>query len=129
MIHGKAYYVEIKLHKVKNMKREPTFEIARSSDKKYYWSLKASFGQVLLTSGIYTSKDKCIESIEKSKRNIEISNFFKKQTKNGEFYVIQISFDCQVLSRSDFYTTIEGLEIGIIAIKKCLPVAKIIDLS
>jgi len=128
LIHGKAYYVEIKLHKVKNMKREPIFEIARSSDKKYYWSLKASFGQVLLTSGIYTSKDKCIEGIVLSKASIKNSNFLPQQTTNGEYYIVQISTDCQFLSRSEFYSAKGSMEIGLVAIKKCIPIAETFEI-
>ncbi|MGD9493362.1 MAG: DUF1508 domain-containing protein [Bacteroidales bacterium] len=110
------------------MKREPIFEIARSSDKKYYWSLKASFGQVLLTSGIYSSKDKCIEGIVLSKDSIKNSNFLSKQTTNGEHYIVQISIDCQFLSRSEFYSTKESMNIGLTAIKKCIPIADIFEI-
>jgi len=112
----------------KNMKREPTFEIARSRDKKYYWNLKASFGQVLLTSGIYSSKDNCIEGIVLSKESIKNSNFLPQQTTNGEYYIVQISIDCQFLSRSEFYSTKESMEIGLIAIKKCIPIADIFEI-
>lgn len=110
------------------MKREPTFEIARSSDKKYYWHLLASFGQVLLSSGIYSSKDKCIEGIVLCKKSINNSNFLQQQTMNGEFYIVQISFDCQFLSRSEFYATKESMEIGLVAIKKCIPIAGIFEI-
>lgn len=111
------------------MKREPTFEVMKSYDGKYYWCLKDSFGQVLLTGSIHTTKDKYIENIDKSKNSIKKSNFLQKQTRTGEFYIVQISFDCQILSRSELYSTKESMEIGMIAIKKCFPIAEIFDAS
>ena len=44
------------------------FEIEKSSDGKYFFTLKAQFNEIIFTSEMYTTKQNCKDEIESIKK-------------------------------------------------------------
>lgn len=99
--------------------KNPKFQIYKSSNKKFYFRLKAGNGQVILQSQGYGSKAGCkngIKSVGKNGRSIK--NFDIKQAKNGKFYFNLISGNKEVIGSSQMYMNKKNLKAGIDSVKR-----------
>lgn len=52
-----------------------------------------------------------------------------KNAKNGETYFVLKAANGEVIATSETYKSKQGLKNGILAVKKCAPVAETIDLT
>ena len=106
------------------------FEIKKSTDGKFHFNLKASNGQVILSSEMYESKAACQNGIESIKKNSgDEKRFERNESKDGEPYFILKAGNGQEIGRSEMYSGNAAMENGIQSVIKNAPDADIVDAS
>lgn len=98
------------------------FVIKQMSNGQYYFSLKASNGEILVTSEGYTSKSGCMNGIESVKINAVRGNqFIEKTSSNGKYYFNLKSQNGQIIATSQMYNNKNSMLGGIEAVRKYAP--------
>ncbi len=106
------------------------FEIKKDKAGKFRFNLKASNGQVILSSEAYNTKDACDNGIESVKRNSQNDGMFnRKEAKDGSPYFNLKASNGQVIGSSEMYSSNSAMENGIASVKKNAPKASIVDNS
>jgi hypothetical protein len=106
------------------------FEILKRTDGNFMFNLKASNGEIIMTSQGYTTKSACQNGITSSKKNGVNKHFYKHATAtNGNFYFNLTAANNQVIGTSQMYTTKQGSDHGIESVMKNVHKAEVIDLS
>ena len=106
------------------------FEIKKDKAGKFRFNLKASNGQVILSSEAYNSKDACDNGIESVKKNSQNDGMFnRKKAKDGSPYFNLKASNGQVIGSSEMYSSNSAMENGIASVKKNAPKASIVDNS
>lgn len=101
------------------------FELKKSGDQ-YHFTLKASNGQVILSSQMYASKSSAMNGIESVKKNAGTDNLYEKKTaKNGKFHFNVKSTNGQIIGSSQMYSGESGMNNGIESVKKNAPGAEV----
>ncbi len=104
------------------------FELRTSTDGQYQFHLKASNGQVILASELYTEKRGALNGIESVKRNSPIDERYERKTaRNGEPYFVLKASNGQVIGQSETYSSTAAMENGIESVKKNAPDAAVDD--
>jgi uncharacterized protein YegP (UPF0339 family) len=104
------------------------FELKTSSNGQFRFTLKASNGQVILTSELYTERRGALNGVEAVKRNAPIDDRYERKTaKNGEAYFVLKASNGQVVGQSETYSSTAAMEGGIESVKKNAPDAAIED--
>lgn len=94
------------------------FIITKGKDNKYYFNLKASNGQVILTSQGYKDKKGCLNGIESVKKNAQNKARFEvKTSSNGKEYFVLNASNGQVIGKSQMYKSDDGCDNGIQSVK------------
>ncbi len=97
-------------------------------DGKYYFSLKADNGEIILSSEAYSSSSGCDNGIGSVKANApDDSKYTRLKAKNGEDYFTLKAANGEVLGKSETYKSSAGMENGIASVKKNAPAATVID--
>ena len=95
------------------------FEIKKTSSGKFKFDLKASNGQVILSSQSYKAKASCIKGIHSVVRNSEEDKQFDRKTaKDGSPYFNLKASNGQIIGTSEMYSNTTGMENGIASVKK-----------
>ena len=89
----------------------------------YFFELRASNGQKLLTSWEYNSYQGALRGIETYKTNIEKGNFRVYETKKGEFFFKLLTGKNTLLGTGANYPTKEGCTKTIESVKRFAPTA------
>lgn len=106
------------------------FEIKKTKSGQYKFDLKATNGQVILSSESYKSKSSCKNGINSVKRNAEEDKRFDRKTaKNGSPYFNLKATNGQIIGTSEMYSNTAGMENGIASVKKNAPDAMVDDNS
>lgn len=106
------------------------FEIKKRKNSEFQFDLKASNGQVILTSEGYTTKENCKNGIESVKKNSQIDSRYEKlEAKNGKPYFNLKASNGQVIGTSEMYESVTARDNGIASVKKNAPEAEIVDLT
>ena len=106
------------------------FVVKQTASGQFMFSLKASNGEVILTSEMYKSKGGLKNGIKSVKTNAPDKGNFKVMTaKNGEPYFVLRAGNYQVIGRSEMYSSDSALENGIASVMKNAPGAMVEDLS
>lgn len=96
----------------------------------FQFNLKASNGQIILTSEGYVSKTNCINGIESVKRNSQDENKFdRKVSTNKKYYFNLKATNGQIIGTSELYESETGRDNGIRSVKDNAPDASIDDQS
>ena len=94
------------------------FEIRKTKSGQFKFDLKASNGQVILSSETYKSKASCKNGISSVKRNADNDNRYERKTaKNGSPYFNLKAANGQVIGTSEMYSGTSGMENGIASVK------------
>jgi len=95
------------------------YEIKKAKDGKFYFNLKASNGQVILTSQMYKEKSGAKNGIASVQQNSSVNDLFEKKesSSNKSFFVLKAK-NHQVIGKSQFYKTATALDNGIASVKK-----------
>lgn len=106
------------------------FEISTRADGDFMFNLKASNGEVVMTSQGYAAKSACQNGIKSAKTNSIDKNMFKEElAANGKFYFNLTAANHQVIGTSQMYSTKKGRDNGIESVIKNAPKAEINDLT
>ena len=106
------------------------FEISKRKDESFMFNLKASNGEIIMTSQGYTAKSACQNGIESVKSNCSKKKMFTSETaKDGSHYFNLTAANTQVIGTSQMYTSAQGRDNGIVSVGKNAPKAEIVDLS
>ena len=104
------------------------FEIKAGRTGKFRFNLKASNGQVILTSEAYEKRaaaTKGIESVRKNSQNE--SRFERKTAKDGSPYFVLKAANGEPIGKSEIYRTKSSMENGIASVTKNAPGAPVVD--
>lgn len=103
------------------------FEINKDKAGEFRFNLKASNGQIILSSEGYKTKASCENGIESVRKNsTSDARFERKETNTGHKFNLK-STNGQVIGTSEVYNSKAGMENGIASVAKNAPIATIDD--
>ena len=104
------------------------YEVYQAADG-YAYRLKASNGEILATSEIYTSRDGVLKAIETVKKNVEVGELRVFADKHGKFKFKLIAQNHRVLVFSSNYAQESGAQRASESFKKFAVKADIVDVE
>lgn len=105
------------------------FEISMRKDGEFQFNLKASNGEIILTSEGYTTKSACINGVESVKKNsADEKRFEKLVAKNGKPYFTLKATNGQIIGQSQMYASERNRDNGISSVMKNAPAAEIVEI-
>jgi uncharacterized protein YegP (UPF0339 family) len=106
------------------------FEITKSTDDKFLFNLKASNGEIILTSQGYGAKTSAQLGIDSVRANALLDERYERSTStSGQPYFNLKAANAQVIGRSEIYASTAAMEGGIASVKKNGPDATVVDLT
>jgi uncharacterized protein YegP (UPF0339 family) len=104
------------------------FVVTVRKDGEFQFNLKATNGQVILTSQGYASKASCMNGIESVKKNAQNeAQFDKKVAKNGKPYFNLMATNGQVIGASQMYASERTMLAGIASVMRNAPEAEVVE--
>lgn len=104
------------------------FVVTTRKNGEFQFNLKATNGQVILTSEGYATKAACLNGIESVKKNAPIDARFEiKEAKNGKPYFNLKASNGQVIGASQMYSSEATMKAGIASVQKNAPDAEIVE--
>lgn len=108
----------------------PKFTIYKSTaNGQYYYRLRSSNGEIILSGEGYISNQSCRIGIASVKLNAPIDSRYDRKDSTGNYYFNLKAANGEIIGRSENYISRQGRENGIDAVKKDAPDAPIEDLS
>lgn len=107
------------------------FEVYQSGkNNEFRFRLKASNGQIILSSEGYSTKAACLNGIESVKKNSsDPKRFTKSITPTKMFRFAITAANSQIIGTSQNYKSVSGRDNGIASVKKNAPKAEVKELS
>ena len=106
------------------------FEITTRKNGEFQFNLKATNGQVILTSQGYASKATCLSGVESVKKNsTDEARFDKKVASDGSPYFNLVATNGQIIGSSQMYANEANRDNGIASVMTNAPDAEIVDLT
>lgn len=104
------------------------FEISLRKNGEFQFNLKASNGEVILTSEGYTTKAACLNGVESVKKNSATEERYEKLVaKNGKPYFNLKATNGQIIGQSQMYASERNRNNGIASVMKNAPVAEVVE--
>jgi len=104
------------------------FEIKAGKTGKFRFNLKASNGQIILTSEAYESRSAAVKGITSVKKNAANDKRFERKTaKDGSAYFVMKAANGEPIGKSEMYKTTRSMENGIASVGRNAPEAETID--
>lgn len=104
------------------------FVITTRKNGEFQFNLKATNGQVILTSEGYTTKTACINGVESVKKNAVLENRFEvKVAKNGKPFFNLKASNGQTIGASQMYSSERTMKAGIASVMKNAPEAPVVE--
>ena len=104
------------------------FEIKLGKTGKFRFNLKASNGQIILSSEAYDSRSSATKGITSVKKNAQNEKRFERKTaKDGSSYFVMKAANGEPIGKSEMYTTARAMENGIASVGKNAPDAPVAD--
>ncbi|MCF0168487.1 MAG: YegP family protein [Bacteroidales bacterium] len=95
------------------------FVVKNRKNGDFQFDLKATNGQVILSSQGYKSKRTCLQGIESVKRNSQVdARFERKEAKDGSPYFNLKATNGQIIGTSEMYSSVAAMENGIASVAK-----------
>ena len=106
------------------------FEITTRKNGEFQFNLKATNGQVILTSQGYKTKASCLNGVESVRKNSQDEARFEvKVSSNEKPYFNLMATNGQVIGSSQMYASEATMKNGIASVMKNAPGAEIVDLT
>lgn len=107
---------------IKELSAEPLhigkYVLNLAKDDESYFNLKATNGQIILTSLMYSSKTDSFNGIELVRENCQNDDMYeRKLSSNNKPYFVLKTTDGQIIGKSQMYESDEGMEKGIASVK------------
>ncbi len=104
------------------------FEIKAGKTGKFRFNLKASNGQIVLSSEAYESRSAAVKGITSVKKNAGNDKRFERKTaKDGSAYFVMKAANGEPIGKSEMYKTTKSMENGIASVGKNAPEAPVVD--
>ena len=95
------------------------YVISKAKNDENYFNLKATNGQTILTSQMYSSESACFNGIESVRSNCSDDfKYERKQSINNKPFFVLKAANGQVIGNSEMYESGAGMENGIASVKK-----------
>ena len=95
------------------------FELRTARNGKVFFNLKASNGQVILSSEMYDAKASAEKGIVSVKKNAgSDARYERKKSNQGENYFVLKASNGEPIGRSEMYASARGMENGIRSVMK-----------
>ena len=96
-----------------------SYEIKLAKNRQFYFNLKASNGEIILTSEMYKSRAGAKNGIQSVKKNgPNCLMYDMKMDKRGQYYFLLKAPNHQVIGKSESYTKAAMMEKGIMSVMK-----------
>lgn len=106
------------------------FEIKKDKSGQFRFNLKATNGQIILSSEAYTTKAACDNGISSVRTNSQDDGRYERNTaKDGSPYFNLKASNGQVIGTSEMYSGSSAMENGIASVKSNAPDAGVEDNS
>ena len=106
------------------------FVVTLRKNGEYQFNLKATNGQVILTSEGYTTKAACMNGIESVKKNCQVeARFERKVASNGKPFFNLKATNGQIIGSSQMYASEKNMLNGLASVQKNAPEAEVVDLT
>ena len=106
------------------------FEITTRKNGEFQFNLKASNGQVILSSQGYKTKASCLNGVEYVKKNDQDeARFEKKVASNGKPFFNLLATNGQIIGSSQMYASETTMEQGIASVMKNAPDAPVVEVT
>lgn len=104
------------------------FELKAGKNGKFSFNLKATNGQIILTSETYDDKKSANKGIQSVKKNAANAKRYEVRTaKNKEQYFVLKAANGEIIGKSETYKTAKSLNNGIASVTKNAPEAAVVD--
>lgn len=104
------------------------FVITKRKNGEFQFDLKATNGQVILSSEGYTTMAACKNGIESVMKNAaDEGRFERKEAKNGSPYFVLKAGNGQIIGTSEMYSSEASRENGVASVMKNAPEAEVVD--
>ena len=104
------------------------FIVTVRKNGEFQFNLKATNGQVILTSEGYVKKESCLNGIESVKKNAPLEERYEiKVAKNGKPFFNLKASNGQIIGSSQMYASERTMRQGIESVKKNAPEAPVIE--
>ncbi|MBO4455694.1 MAG: YegP family protein [Bacteroidales bacterium] len=104
------------------------FVITLRKNGEFQFNLKATNGQVILTSEGYTTKAACLNGVESVRKNAPLEERFEiKVAKNGKPYFNLKASNGQVIGASQMYASERTMKLGIASVQKNAPESPVVE--
>ena len=104
------------------------FVITLRKNGEFQFNLKATNGQVILTSEGYTTKTACLNGVESVRKNAPLEERFEvKVAKNGKPYFNLMATNGQVIGASQMYASERTMLAGIRSVMRNAPEAPVVE--
>jgi Uncharacterized conserved protein len=104
------------------------FEIKSGKTGKFRFNLKATNGQIILSSEAYDSRKGAEGGIASVKKNAGNDGRFERKTaKDGSSYFVLKAANGEPIGKSEMYKTKRSMENGIASVGKNAPDAAVVD--
>lgn len=104
------------------------FVVKTAKNGKVFFNLKASNGQIILSSEMYDSRgaaDKGVVSVKKNAANA--GRFERKKSNKGEDYFVLKAANGEPIGKSEMYASSRSMENGIASVMKNAPDAPVTE--
>ena len=106
------------------------FELKKAKNNQFYFNLKASNGEVILTSERYLTRKNAKKGIAAVQKNApEPTHFVQRTSRKGEPYFVLRAGNHQIIGTSEMYSAPKAMEKGIQSVQRTAPGARVEDLS
>lgn len=106
------------------------FEIKKRKNGEFQFNLKASNGEVILSSEGYKTKTSCIAGINSVKNNAAYNERYElKTSNNGKWFFNLKATNGRVIGTSEMYSSGASRDNGVKSVKINAPGSQIIDLT
>lgn len=105
------------------------FVVSTRKNGEFQFNLKATNGQVILSSEGYATKAACLNGVESVKKNaVEPKRFEQLTAKNGKTYFVLKATNGQVIGQSQMYASEASCKNGIASVAKNAPEAEVVEI-
>ena len=104
------------------------FVVTVRKNGEFQFNLKATNGQVILTSEGYTTKAACLNGIESVRKNAPVEDRFEvKVAKNGKPFFNLKATNGQVIGSSQMYASERTMKQGIASVMRNAPESPVVE--
>ena len=106
------------------------FQLKKAKNGKVYFNLRATNGEIILTSQMYASKATAKKGIAAVQTNAaDTAQYDVKQNRTGKYYFVLKAKNHLVIGTSESYSSEAAMKNGLKSVSKNGPKAKVEDLT